>query len=141
MLSAARVVPLFQDCVDLHVAAAIGPQHNPNCLLACPQLDGFQDRRRRRVNHFVTVVEITTKLHELRSVEKSVLLCQQEACCQEVLSGSDQGSTVLGNTNIAVDVHEDTSFGPSLLCLRHVDVHLITVEISVVWRADTLVES
>lgn len=141
MFSAAGVVPLFQNCVDLHVAAAVGPQHNPNCLLACPQLDWFQDRGRRRVNNLITVVEIATKLHELRSVEKSVLLSQQEARCQKVLSGSDQGSTVLGNTDIAIDVHEDTSFSPSLLCLRHVDVHLVTVKISIVGRADTLVES
>lgn len=76
MLVLTAVVALFHYCVDLHIASAIGSQHNANCLFPCPELYWFQNGWRGKLDTLVAVVEVPTHLHDLRTIQKFVFLGQ-----------------------------------------------------------------
>ena len=57
------------------------------------------------------------------------------------LGGGDDHLAVLGGAEVGEDAHEMLGLGARLLRLRHVQVHLIAVEVRVVWAAHALVEA
>ena len=50
-------------------------------------------------------------------------------------------SVTLSTDHVLCSGHESECLCPGLLCLRHVQVHFIAIEVSVVGAAHTLVES
>ena len=74
------------------------------------------------------------------AVEEGVLLCEEVAAREKVLGGGDHELAVAGRHQVALVAHEDQRLGPRLLRLGQVQVHLVTVEVRVVGRADALVK-
>lgn len=57
------------------------------------------------------------------------------------LCGRNQDLPVLWSTQVVHDAHELTGLSFGLLSLRHMQVHLIAVKVSVIGTADALVEA
>ena len=53
----------------------------------------------------------------------------------------DQDLAILGRGQVVHDAHEQRGLCTRLLRLRHMHVHLVAVEVSVVWRAHALIEA
>ena len=70
-----------------------------------------------------------------------VFLGEQIASSEEVLSCGNQRRSIFGNADIFVDLHQNTSFSACFFCLRHVDVHFVAIEVSVVRCAAALIEA
>lgn len=56
------------------------------------------------------------------------------------LCGCNQDLSILWSTQVVHDAHQLTGLSFGLLSLRHMQVHLITIEVSVIWTADALIE-
>ena len=57
-----------------------------------------------------------------------------------VVDGSDDGASVPGRQDVLLDLHDDACLGTRFLALEDVEVHLVSVEVRVVRRADAEVE-
>lgn len=57
------------------------------------------------------------------------------------LGGSDEDLSIFGRAEVVEDAHESGGLCARLLSLRHVQVHLVAVEVGVVRIAHALVES
>ena len=57
------------------------------------------------------------------------------------LSGSNQDLSILGCTQVVHDPHQLAGLSLGLLSLGHMQVHLVTIEISIVGTAHTLIEA
>lgn len=57
------------------------------------------------------------------------------------LCSSYENLSILGGAQIVHDSHKVQSLRPSLLSLRHMQVHFVAVKICIVWAADTLIEA
>ena len=57
------------------------------------------------------------------------------------LGCSNQDLAILGCAEVVHHAHEVDGLCSSLFCLGYVQVHLIPVKVSIVWRAHALIES
>ena len=76
MLSGTAVVPLLDHRINLNIAFTVWSEHNSNDLLTRPKFDRLQNTRWGQFHALIAIVEVSTDLHEFRSVEKAVLLGQ-----------------------------------------------------------------
>ena len=60
---------------------------------------------------------------------------------QSYLCGCNEDLAVFGGTEIVHDAHEMQSFCPSFFCLRNMQIHLVTIKVSIVGTTDTLIET
>jgi hypothetical protein len=56
------------------------------------------------------------------------------------LNGRNQWLPGAGADQIRLDAHQFGRLGLCLVCLGHVQIHLVPVEVGIVWRAGALVE-
>ena len=68
--------------------------------------------------------------------------CSVEPCCVRLyLSCCNEDLSILWGTQVVHDAHQLTCLGFGLLSLRHMQVHFITVKISVIGAANTFIEA
>jgi hypothetical protein len=135
------VVFFLDNGIDVDFSLAVWSQEHVDHLLACPQFNWLDYRRRRDLNALICIREECSVLHKLGSIDENILLSDQVTRSQEVLRCCDQGLTCFGNAKILFGIHKASCLGFSFQGLRNVDVHLVTIKIGVVGSTDTLIES
>ena len=61
--------------------------------------------------------------------------------CKLHLSGCNEDLSILGCAQVVHHTHQLTRLCLSFLCLRHVQVHLVAIKVSIVGTADALIEA
>ncbi|KAH3683385.1 hypothetical protein WICPIJ_005643 [Wickerhamomyces pijperi] len=115
-------------------------QHGEN-LLTGPHENRLHDRWRRQIELQVGITHHGKQLCERGSVEERILMRDQVGPRDEILRGGNDRLTGFRSQQVVLNPHQVDSLGSGFLCLWHVQVHLVTVEISIVWRTHTLVQS
>ena len=64
-----------------------------------------------------------------------------ERCSQEILHKSNDRFSTFGSHYVFGHPHEVLNLCPCLNCLRNVDIHLVSIEISIERSTNTLIES
>ena len=97
-------------------------------------LDGFRQ--------VATVVDVAEHLKRVALGDEAVLATagQQVSTGNVVVDAADHSTAVAGRQDVFLHAHEDLGFSTGFLRLNDVEVHLVTVEVSVVGRTHSEVE-
>ena len=75
------VVQLFSDFkINIYVIRRLRANENAEHLLSGPQLNGFQDRWRRKIHGKERVTHVRDKRAELRAIKKRILNGEKKRC-------------------------------------------------------------
>ena len=107
-------------------------------LLAGPQRPGLEDGWRGNVS--VPILEPHEQVAEYVVLDERVPLREQAGRQQRVLHNPHHGFVGLRRDDVTGDRHDLLDLGTGLLALHEMHVHLITIEIGVVWRRYRQVE-
>ena len=87
------------------------------------------------------VMDIGEDAQDLLLVEHGVVVGEQVRPGDVVMDGADDGASEPRGHYVLLHPHEDQRLGPGLVALQYVQVHLVAIEVSVVWRTDAQIEA
>mmetsp|Transcript_21743 Transcript_21743/g.42753 ORF Transcript_21743/g.42753 Transcript_21743/m.42753 type:complete len:298 (+) Transcript_21743:2467-3360(+) len=122
------------------ILGARAQKHRPH-LLTCPQRHRFKDRRHGNIDVLQSIANCCHSLEELLASKEDVATSHEEGCCNEILSCRNQRFTITRCNKVVVNTHQHGCLGAGLVSLRNVQIHFITIKISVIGGACTLIEA
>ena len=109
-------------------------------LFTCPKFDRFHDTWRRNFDSLISIPKVRTNSHQFWAVQKHVFVRDKVWWGKEILGCGNQWFSASWNHQIILDIHENSRFSLCLFSLWQMNVHFITIKISIIRFANTLIK-
>lgn len=131
---------LFKLQVDHHTSESIGSKQTADDLFPSPKTLGFEDRGRWQIDTLVCICNPAGHPRKFLSCKEGVPISNEESSCKEVLDERNNRFAILRSHDVLCNTHKVEGLASSLESLRKMDVHFVSVKVSIKWRTNTLIK-